>query len=236
MTQWWTVSWCHTLIWWNSPVNRPSILNYHKTSNISCTFIGNKTVDHSDVVGALPVGAAPITSSFSTPGFNGLGRRQLYKEPRNISVLGFGAAYIRGLKVLAWIHNKVGDTMNPQSWSQTPQCHSTHWRYCPNGRRCLGYSNIHFINWLTEAWWKSLPYHVSILLCNKTIHTFMKNKILPVTQHLSSSWLATQNSYKMLLTSIAGKPVDEIHLYDGVHTSTDSRLHQLYESMMKWES
>ena len=39
---------------------------YRKTSNISCTLVGNKIVDHSDVVGASPVGAAPTTSSFST--------------------------------------------------------------------------------------------------------------------------------------------------------------------------
>ena len=35
-------------------------------SNISYTFLGNKLFDRSDVVGAGPVGAAPITSSFST--------------------------------------------------------------------------------------------------------------------------------------------------------------------------
>ena len=39
---------------------------YHKISNISRTLVGNKIVDHSDVVGASPVGAAPTTSSFST--------------------------------------------------------------------------------------------------------------------------------------------------------------------------
>ena len=39
---------------------------YRKTSNISCTLVGNKIVDTSDVVGASPVGAAPTTSSFST--------------------------------------------------------------------------------------------------------------------------------------------------------------------------
>ena len=39
---------------------------YRKVSNISRTLVGNKIVDHSDVVGASPVGAAPITSSFST--------------------------------------------------------------------------------------------------------------------------------------------------------------------------
>ena len=40
--------------------------NYRKTSNISRIFVGNKIVDNSDVVGASPVGAAPITSSFAT--------------------------------------------------------------------------------------------------------------------------------------------------------------------------
>ena len=39
---------------------------YRKTSNISCTLVGKKIVDNSDVVGASPVGAAPTTSSFST--------------------------------------------------------------------------------------------------------------------------------------------------------------------------
>ena len=39
---------------------------YRQTSNISNTLIGCKLVDHSDVVGASPVGAAPTTSSFST--------------------------------------------------------------------------------------------------------------------------------------------------------------------------
>ena len=39
---------------------------YRKTSSISRTSVGNKMVDHSDVVGASPVGAAPTTSSFST--------------------------------------------------------------------------------------------------------------------------------------------------------------------------
>ena len=41
-------------------------LNYRQISNIRHTLIGNKIVDHSDVVGASAVGAAPTTSSFST--------------------------------------------------------------------------------------------------------------------------------------------------------------------------
>ena len=39
---------------------------YHQNSNISRTLESSKIVDHSDVVGASPVGAAPTTSSFST--------------------------------------------------------------------------------------------------------------------------------------------------------------------------
>ena len=39
---------------------------YRKVSNIRRTLVGNKIFDHSDVVGASPVGAAPTTSWFST--------------------------------------------------------------------------------------------------------------------------------------------------------------------------
>ena len=35
---------------------------YHQTSSIKHTLVGNKIVDHSDVVGAPPVDAAPTTS------------------------------------------------------------------------------------------------------------------------------------------------------------------------------
>ena len=37
---------------------------YCQTSNISGTSVGDEIVDHSDVAGASPVGAAPTTSSF----------------------------------------------------------------------------------------------------------------------------------------------------------------------------
>ena len=39
---------------------------YRQISNIRCTLVGNKIVDHSDVFEALPVGAAPTASSLST--------------------------------------------------------------------------------------------------------------------------------------------------------------------------
>ena len=43
-----------------------TVEEYRQVSNISRTFAGYKIVDHSDVVEASPVGAAPTTSSFST--------------------------------------------------------------------------------------------------------------------------------------------------------------------------
>ena len=46
--------------------NKKSYLTYRQVSNIRRTLVGTKIVDHSDVVGALPVGTAPTTSSFST--------------------------------------------------------------------------------------------------------------------------------------------------------------------------
>ena len=40
--------------------------HYRQVSNIRRTLVGKEIDDHSDVVGASPVGAAPTTSSFST--------------------------------------------------------------------------------------------------------------------------------------------------------------------------
>ena len=58
-------AWCpsphpHWLIYWSRTIIK------RKTSNVWCTIVGNKLVDHSDVVRESPVGAAPTTSSFST--------------------------------------------------------------------------------------------------------------------------------------------------------------------------
>ena len=48
---------CHYMLQWN--------IKYLQTSDIRRTLVCNKLVDHSDVVVASPVGAAPTTSSFS---------------------------------------------------------------------------------------------------------------------------------------------------------------------------
>ena len=41
-------------------------VDYCQTSNIRRALVVNEIVNHWDVVGAAPVGAAPTTSSFST--------------------------------------------------------------------------------------------------------------------------------------------------------------------------
>ena len=43
-----------------------TMIIYCRTSNIIGTIVGNKIVDHSDLIEASPVGTAPTTSSFST--------------------------------------------------------------------------------------------------------------------------------------------------------------------------
>ena len=48
-----------------SDTSRHHDYSYCQTSNISRTLVSNKIADHSDVVGASPVGAAPTASSFS---------------------------------------------------------------------------------------------------------------------------------------------------------------------------
>ena len=47
-----------TTIWTND--------GYRQVSNIRRTLAGNTIEEHSDVVGASPVGTAPTTSSFMT--------------------------------------------------------------------------------------------------------------------------------------------------------------------------
>ena len=47
-------------------ISSTGAINYRQVSNISHTVVGNKIVDHLDVIGASPDCAAPTTSSFST--------------------------------------------------------------------------------------------------------------------------------------------------------------------------
>ena len=71
-------------------------LKYPRTSNISGTLEGNKIVDHSNVVGASPVGAVPTTS---LSWLQWIGQRQLQEETIKTEVLGFDASWFSGLTV-----------------------------------------------------------------------------------------------------------------------------------------
>ena len=79
-----------------------------EVSNLRRTSLGNEIVDHSDVVGASPVGAAPTTSSFSTKHWlQWIGQRQVQGKTRNLYVWGLGAFYIRELTVLYLLQIQV---------------------------------------------------------------------------------------------------------------------------------
>ena len=73
------------------------------TSNISRTLAGNKIVDHWDVIGASPVGAAPTTSSFSTKYLASMDwtKTSIYKaKQETFHVWDLVPSYIRDLTVL----------------------------------------------------------------------------------------------------------------------------------------
>ena len=65
---WWTqCRWkCIINQMYITSISRCNYINNRQISNISCTLVGNKLVDHSGLVGALPVGATPTTPSSST--------------------------------------------------------------------------------------------------------------------------------------------------------------------------
>ena len=115
---------CKSLLWyegqkWNYNITKfPSILNcdgkilsvmgpslwhtYRKVSDIRRTLVGNKIVDHSDAVGASPVGAAPTTSSFTTWHLASMdwAKTTAIRDEKHLC-LGIRASYIRDLTVFS---------------------------------------------------------------------------------------------------------------------------------------
>ena len=88
----------------------------HQTSNISHTLIGNKLVDHSNVVGALPALLQLHLHSRLKTWLQWIGQSQLQDETINIKVLGFGVTYTRGSMVC----HLTDDTKPPlDPWSLT---------------------------------------------------------------------------------------------------------------------
>ena len=96
------ISWMKTTVFrLNSPWSLFSMVQstkkYRKVSYIRRTLVGNNIVDHSDVVGASPVGVAPTTPFLHQlyTWLQWIGQIQLQNETRNIYVFGLGASYIR---------------------------------------------------------------------------------------------------------------------------------------------
>ena len=85
---------------------------YRQTSNIRRIFVGNKIVDHSNVVGASPVGSAPTTSSFSTYhlALMDWAKTTARRDKKHLS-LGICATYIRGLTMINWSNKDVAFTL-----------------------------------------------------------------------------------------------------------------------------
>ena len=88
--------------------------------------MGNKIVDHSDVVGASPVGELHLHSRLDT-WLHWIGQRQPQDEMRVIDILLFGAIYIRDLRYLLFILSKL------RTWSinciRINFVMSLHWRH-----------------------------------------------------------------------------------------------------------
>ena len=94
---------------------------YLKTSNIKRALVGNKIVDHSDVVGASPVGAAPITSSFST-WYLALrdSTKKAARQYENLLSVGFDASNIRDLTVVHQYIDSIYRNMSQEMPSYLP--------------------------------------------------------------------------------------------------------------------
>ena len=81
---------------WSIPF--PEMWRLHsQTSNVSRGLVGNKLADHLDVVGALPVSAAPNISPFSI-WFQWIRQTTARRDEKHLS-FAFGAFKIRGLTV-----------------------------------------------------------------------------------------------------------------------------------------
>ena len=82
---------------------------YRQTSNISRTLEGNKIADHSDVIGASFVGAAPTTAlrhSRLNPWFQWIGQKQLQDETSLLANICFICTTLN--KALSYVIIQVG--------------------------------------------------------------------------------------------------------------------------------
>ena len=102
--------------------------NYCQTSNISRTLLEYRIVDHSDVVGAPPVGAAPTTSSFSTNPLVSLDREKTTaRRCKNQLSFLIWCTYIRYLTVVQYLNTCYGSS----SWVFLVNLLSGQWQRAP---------------------------------------------------------------------------------------------------------
>ena len=90
-------------VWKMATINVLSLIHgYCEISNIRHTLVGNKSINHSDVVGALPVSDAPTTSSFLTSHLASMdwAKTTARQDEKHLS-FGFCATYIRGLPIIS---------------------------------------------------------------------------------------------------------------------------------------
>ena len=87
---------------WHFMITRRSKAYYRQTSSIRHTLVGTTIIDHSDVVGAAPVGAAPTQLHLHSElniWLQWILQRHLQDEKRYILALEFDVTYIKGLTV-----------------------------------------------------------------------------------------------------------------------------------------
>ena len=97
--------------------------DYPQVSNIRRTLVGNWIVDHSDVVGASPVGHAPTTTSLTQHlASMDLAKTTARRERRIIEILGFGADYIRDFTVCDFNSIRVIQVMTLLTWRCLLSC------------------------------------------------------------------------------------------------------------------
>ena len=87
---------------------------YPQTPNISRTLEGDKTVDPSDVVGALPFDVLKLHLHYSwNTWLQWIGPRQLQDKMTYIEVWGFVGSYIKGLKLCDTLLAQIPQCMRP---------------------------------------------------------------------------------------------------------------------------
>ena len=141
---------------------------YCKISNIRCTLVGNKIVDHSDVVEAAPTGLSALLQLhlhfWPNTWLQWIGQRQLQGEMRNIYILGFCASYIRYLTVYLFYTIKRWSQllkMFPMEDRDQPISHSHHINGLVQERRnsIANTLELHLsctnpsISWELMFWW-----------------------------------------------------------------------------------